>query len=133
MGTLMSRFEMKPLMIGVGLVQIPLLFAAATLDGWALLAVALLMMMAIFGQIPLNDGIVGKYVADEYRARVLSVRYVVSFGVAATAVPMIALLHRTEGGFRNVFMVLTVLASAVFVSALFFPSRRRMETAQAAD
>ena len=126
MGTLMSRFDMKHLMIGVGLVQIPLLFAAATLDGWAMLVVALLMMMAIFGQIPLNDGIVGKYVADEYRARVLSVRYVVSLGVASVAVPMIALLHRTEGGFRNVFVVLALLACAVFVSALFFPSRRSL-------
>jgi MFS family permease len=132
MGVLMSRFDMKHLMIGVGLMQIPLLFAAATLDGWAMLVVALLMMMAIFGQIPLNDGIVGKYVADEYRARVLSVRYVVSLGVASLAVPMIAVLHRTEGGFRNVFMVLGVLASAIFISALFFPSRRRMESAKAA-
>jgi MFS family permease len=132
MGTLMSRFDMKHLMIGVGLIQIPLLAAAATLDGWPMLVVALLMMMAIFGQIPLNDGIVGKYVADEYRARVLSVRYVVSLGVASLAVPMIAVLHRTEGGFRNVFMVLAALACAVFVSALFFPSRQRMQTAQAA-
>jgi MFS family permease len=129
MGTLMSRFDMKPLMIGIGLVQIPLLFAAATLDGWALLMVALLMMMAIFGQIPLNDGIVGKYVADEYRARVLSVRYVVSLGVASVAVPMIALLHRTEGGFRNVFLVLACLAVAILASALFFPSRQRMQAA----
>lgn len=131
MGTLMSRYDMKPLMIGVGLVQIPLLFAAATLQGWPLLVVALLMMMAIFGQIPLNDGIVGKYVADEYRARVLSVRYVVSLGVASVAVPLIALLHRTEGGFRNVFMVLALLACAVFTAGLFFPSRRRMAAAQA--
>jgi MFS family permease len=132
MGTLMSRFDMKHLMVAVGLVQVPLLFAAATLDGWPMLIVALLMMMAIFGQIPLNDGIVGKYVADEYRARVLSVRYVVSLGVASLAVPMIAVLHRTEGGFRNVFLVLGVLACAVFLSALFFPSRRRMTAAQAA-
>jgi MFS family permease len=131
MGTLMSRFDMRPLMIGVGLVQIPLLYAAATLDGWPMLVVSLLMMMAIFGQIPLNDGIVGKYVADEYRARVLSVRYVVSLGVASVAVPMIALLHRTEGGFRNVFAVLAALACAVFVAGLFFPSRRRMAAAQA--
>jgi MFS family permease len=132
MGVLMSRFDMKHLMIGVGLMQVPLLFAAATLDGWAMLVVALLMMMAIFGQIPLNDGIVGKYVADEFRARVLSVRYVVSLGVASLAVPMIAILHRTEGGFRNVFLVLGLLACAIFVSALFFPSRQRMETAKAA-
>jgi MFS family permease len=132
MGTLMSRFDMKPLMIGVGLVQIPLLFAAATLDGWPLLIVALLMMMAIFGQIPLNDGIVGKYVADEYRARVLSVRYVVSLGVASVAVPMIALLHRTEGGFRNVFLVLACLACAILLSALFFPSREKIRPAPSA-
>ena len=132
MGTLMSRYDMRHLMIGVGLVQIPLLFAAATLDGWPMLVVALLMMMAIFGQIPLNDGIVGKYVADEYRARVLSVRYVVSLGVASVAVPMIALLHRTEGGFRNVFLVLAVLASAIFVAALFFPSREKIRPAPSA-
>jgi len=132
MGTLMSRFDMKPLMIGVGLVQIPLLFAAATLDGWALLVVALLMMMAIFGQIPLNDGIVGKYVADEYRARVLAVRYVVSLGVASVAVPLIALLHRTEGGFRNVFLVLGCLAGAILLSALFFPSKERIRPAPSA-
>ena len=130
MGTLMSRYDMKPLMIGVGLVQIPLLFAAARLDGWPMLIVALLMMMAIFGQIPLNDGIVGKYVADEYRARVLSMRYVVSLGVASVAVPLIAILHRTEGGFRNVFLVLALLACAVFVAGIFFPSRQRMAAAR---
>ena len=132
MGTLIDRFEMKRLMITVGLVQVPLLALAANLDGWALLAVALLMMMAIFGQIPLNDAIVGKYVADEYRARVLSVRYVVSLGVASVAVPLIAVLHRTEGGFRNVFLVLAALAAAVMAAAFFFPSRDRIRQAPSA-
>jgi hypothetical protein len=47
-------------------------------------------------------------------------------------VPMIAVLHRTEGGFRNVFLVLAALACAVFLSAIFFPSRRRMAASQAA-
>jgi MFS family permease len=123
MGALIDRFEMKRLMIGVGLVQIPLLALAAGLDGWPMLVVALAMMMAIFGQIPLNDAIVGKYVADEYRARVFAVRYVVSLGVAAIGVPLVALLHRTEGGFRNVFLVLAVLAAGVLAAALFFPAR----------
>ncbi len=126
MGKLIDRFEMKHLMIAVGLAQIPLLALAASLDGWPMLIIALCMMMAIFGQIPLNDAIVGKYVADEYRARVLSVRYVVSLGVAAMAVPLISVLHRTEGGFRNVFLVLAALAIAVMGAALFFPSRERL-------
>jgi MFS family permease len=132
MGSLIDRFEMKRLMIGVGLVQIPLLALAASLDGWPMLIVALGMMMAIFGQIPLNDAIVGRYVADEYRARVLSVRYVVSLGVAAVGVPLISVLHRTEGGFRNVFLVLAALACAVMASALFFPSREKFRPAPSA-
>jgi hypothetical protein len=90
------------------------------------------MMMAVFGQIPLNDAIVGRYVADEYRARVLSVRYVVSLGVASIAVPLIAVLHRTEGGFRNVFLVLAVLAAAVMAAGFFFPSRDRIRRAPSA-
>jgi MFS family permease len=126
MGKLIDRFEMRRLMMSVGMVQIPLLALAATLDGWPMLIVALCMMMAIFGQIPLNDAIVGKYVADEYRARVLAVRYVVSLGVAAVAVPLIAILHRTEGGFRNVFMVLAALALAMLTASFFFPSRDRI-------
>ncbi len=123
MGTLIDRFELRRLMIGVALAQIPLLAIAATLEGWPMLVAALAMMLAIFGQIPLNDAIVGKYVADEYRARVFSVRYVVSLGVAAVGVPLVALLHRTEGGFRNVFFTLAALAAGMLVASLFFPAR----------
>jgi len=127
MGSLIDRIELRRLMIGVGLMQIPLLFLAAkNPQGWAMLAVALLMMLAVFGQIPLNDAIVGRYVADEFRARVLGVRYVVSLGVAAVAVPMIAALHKTAGGFSNVFLVLAVLASGVFLASWFFPSRAEL-------
>jgi MFS family permease len=132
MGSLIDRFELRRLMIGIALVQIPLLALAANLEGWAMLAAALAMMLAVFGQIPLNDVIVGKYVADEYRARALSVRYVVSLGVAAVAVPLIALLHRTEGGFRNVFLVLAALAAGMLLASLFFPSRRTITQAQSA-
>jgi MFS family permease len=129
MGALIDRFELRRLMIGSALVQIPLLAIAASLEGWAMLAAALAMMLAIFGQIPLNDVIVGKYVADEYRSRMFAVRYVTTLGVAAVAVPLISVLHRTEGGFRNVFMVLAALAGAILLAALFFPSRSALRTA----
>jgi len=126
MGTLIDRTELKRLMVGVALAQIPLLFLAASLEGWQMLGAALLMMLAVFGQIPLNDAIVGRYCADEYRARVLAVRYVVSLGVAAVAVPLIAALHRTAGGFSNVFFVLAALAGGMLLASLFFPSRAEL-------
>jgi MFS family permease len=126
MGTLIDRFEMRRLMISIALAQIPLLVLAANSQGWVMLAAAILMMLAVFGQIPINDAIVGKYCADEYRSRVYAVRYVVTFCVAAVAVPLISVLHGTAGGFRNVFLVLAALAVAVLAAGLFFPSRRAL-------
>jgi MFS family permease len=125
-GTLIDRVEMRRLMITMALAQIPLLVLAANSEGWVMLVAAILMMLAVFGQIPLNDAIVGKYCADEYRSRVYAVRYVVTFCVAAVAVPLIAVLHGTAGGFRNVFLVLACLAVAILAAALFFPSRRSL-------
>jgi MFS family permease len=122
-GQLIDRMEMRRLMIVIGLVQVPLLYLAANLEGWAMLGAALLVMLAVFGQIPINDAIIGRYVADEYRARAFGIRYVTTLGVAAFAVPMISTLHRTTGGFSNVFTVLAVMACGVFAGALFFPSR----------
>jgi MFS family permease len=132
MGTLIDRFELRRLMIGVALLQIPLLALAANLDGWPMLAAAFFMMLAVFGQIPLNDAIVGRYCADEYRARVYAARYVVTFTVAAVAVPLISLLHRTPGGFRNVFLVLATLAGGMLVASLFFPAKTRFTRAPSA-
>ena len=125
-GTLIDRFEMRRLMITMALCQIPLLVLAANSQGWVMLGAAILMMLAVFGQIPLNDAIVGRYCADEYRSRVYAVRYVVTFCVAAVAVPLISLLHGTAGGFRSVFLVLACLATAILAAALFFPSRRAL-------
>jgi MFS family permease len=124
MGALIDRFELRRLMIGVSLAQIPLLALAAGVEGWAMLAAAVLMMLAVFGQIPLNDAIVGRYCADEYRSRVYAVRYVVTLTVAAIAVPLISVLHGSAGGFRYVFLVLAALAAAIFAASLFFPSRQ---------
>jgi MFS family permease len=132
MGALIDRFEMRRLLVGVALAQIPLLAIAANVEGWAMLGAALLVMLAVFSQIPLNDAIVGRYCADEYRSRVYAVRYVVTLGVAAAAVPLIAVLHATPGGFRNVYLVLAVLAAAILAASLFFPSRRALARQTAA-
>jgi len=123
---------MRRLMVGIGLAQVPLLLLAANSEGWLMLGAAILMMLAVFGQIPLNDAIVGRYCADEYRSRVYAVRYVVTFCVAATAVPLISVLHATPGGFRNVFVVLAALAACILAASFFFPSRRVLKQQQQA-
>ena len=130
-GTLIDRIELKRVFVPVALLQVPFLLLAGTLSGVAMLVVSVLMMLVVFGQIPLNDALLGRYTRDEYRARVYAVRYVVSLGVAAVGVPLIALLYRGTGGFRSVFGALSVLALLTLAGALLLPSRAQIEAARA--
>ena len=50
MGALIDRFELKRLLVGVAVIQIPLLALAANTQGWAMLGAAVLMMLAVFGR-----------------------------------------------------------------------------------
>ena len=121
-GPMIDKHDLRTLLVPVSICQVILLFAASQLDGWALLIVAVMMMFSVFGQIPLNDAIVGRYTPDEYRSRVFAVRYLVTFGVASMAVPMISHFHKTSG-FRSVFLLLGVLAACTLVASFFFPGR----------
>ena len=76
---------------------------------WAALAVALGFMLGAFGQIPINDYMIGKMAQGEARARVYAIRYVVSFTALAAALPLIAFVY--EGwGFDTLFRLLAVTA-----------------------
>jgi len=132
-GPLIDKVELRHLLIPISAAQVAALYLAGALEGWPMLIVSVLMMLAVFGQIPLNDAIIGRYTADEYRARVFAIRYVVTLGVAALAVPMIAYLHKREGGFEGVFMVLSVLAVFTLIAAFFFPTRKALQAQHAKE
>jgi predicted MFS family arabinose efflux permease len=83
------------------------------------------MMFFVFGQIPINDAMIARYTADEWRARAYAVRYVVSFGASALAVPLVTWMYRLTGDFRLLYFTLAGLALAVLAAALFFPGERR--------
>ena len=123
-GNLIDRFGMKGLFALVSGLQVPLLWLAGTTENWMMLGVAVAMMFFVFGQIPINDALVARYTAEEWRARAYAVRYVVSFGASAAAVPLIAFLHKEGGGFEALYPVLAVFAAVTFSAALFFPSPR---------
>jgi MFS family permease len=123
-GWWMDRKSLKGVFVVVALMQVPLLLAAGSLQGYAMLAVAVAMMFFVFGQIPINDAMIAKYTADEWRARAYSVRYVVSFGASATAVPLIAWVHRTYGDFQPLFAILAAVAVLTLIASLAFPGGR---------
>src|SRR6476660_114916 len=95
------------------------------LSDWAALACAMVFMLAAFGQIPINDYMIGRLAEGEWRARIYGVRYVVSFTVLAAALPLIAFIYE-RWGFDALFRVLAV-SSAVILAAVFLLPQRLPE------
>lgn len=130
-GWWLDRRPVRGVFVAVAALQVPLLVAAGSLTDYAMLAVAVAMMFFVFGQIPINDAMIARYTAEAWRARAYAVRYVVSFGASATAVPLIAWVYRTYGDFQPLFAILAVLAALTLASALAFPGERRAAAALA--
>jgi MFS family permease len=123
-GWWLDRRPLKAVFVPVVALQVPLLLLAANMESYMMLAVAVAMMFFVFGQIPINDAMVARYTAEEWRARAYAVRYVVSFSASALAVPLVAWLYGTSGDFRLLYFVLGALALATFAAALCFPAER---------
>ncbi len=122
-GHLLDRGTIRSVLVPIVGLQVPLLLAAAYFDNYGMLLVALAMMFFVFGQIPINDAMVAAYSDERWRARALAVRYVVSFGASALAVPLIALMYRYSNDFSYLFFVLAAMAAAMFCAALFMPAQ----------
>ena len=81
-------------------------------------------MFAVFGQIPINDVLVGRMARSEWRSRAFALRYVVTFSVMASAVPLIGWGHG-NWGFGRLFEILAFAATAIFAATLLLPRADR--------
>jgi MFS family permease len=124
-GHLIDRFSLRFVFLPLAAMQIPLLLAASAAGNYGILLVAVPMMFFIFGVIPINDAMVAKYTDEHWRSRVYAVRFVVSFSASACAVPLVAGLYRSSGGFGELYVVLAVLAAFCTTAAWFFPQTRQ--------
>ncbi|WP_341912903.1 MFS transporter [Ferrovibrio terrae] len=129
-GRLVDRYTLKQIFVTVSFLQAPCLLLAGLTESWWLILPCLGVMFAVFGQVTINDTMVARYTSDEWRARAFSLRYLLSFGASATAVPLIALVYDRGGGFDTLFGVLAVLGLSIFLSALVFPGGSPTEAAR---
>ena len=86
-GKLLDTLGPRPVFMGVATLQLVFFALMPGLSDWAALAVALGFMLGAFGQIPINDYMIGRMAKSELRASIYGVRYVISFLVLGAALP----------------------------------------------
>ncbi|MGR3715588.1 MAG: MFS transporter [Thermohalobaculum sp.] len=128
-GLMLDRVGPRRVFMVVAVLQIVFFSAMPGLFDGVALAAALGFMLGAFGQIPINDYMIGKMASGPFRARIYAVRYVVSFTVLAATLPLIAFVH-VNWGFDTLFRILAVAAVVILAAVACLP--RRLPTAAAA-
>ena len=90
------------------------------LTGLGALIVAVAFMLMVFGQIPINDVLVSRITKSEWRSRIYSIRYVATFSVMASTLPLIAWVH-AGWGFGMLFVIMAIAAGGIFAAVLLLP------------
>ena len=119
-GYLVDRYPVRIVFAVVAGLQALLFAVMYELTGLAALVVALAFMLAVFGQIPINDVLVARIASSAWRSRLYAIRYIVTFSVMASALPLIAGIHASRG-FPALFVVMAVAAGGILAAALMLP------------
>ncbi|MEM7445396.1 MAG: MFS transporter, partial [Pseudomonadota bacterium] len=115
-GYLLDRYGARPAIALVTSIQIVFFLLMHGQTGLMAYAVALGFMLGVFGQIPINDFLIGKTATGRFRSRAFGVRYLVTFTTLAATLPMIAVIH-DRWGFDRLFLVLAILSGIILVAS----------------
>ena len=119
-GRLLDQYSPRTIFMGAAIIQVVFFAAMPGLHEGIALAVAFGFMLGAFGQIPINDFLIGKMASGQYRARIYAVRYVVSFTVLAATLPFVAVVYN-NWGFDTLFRVLALLAALILIAVACLP------------
>ena len=86
-GWFIDRISPKIVLFIVSIGQIIFIYLASQFDGYKLLFFMTLAVCFVFGQIPIIDAVMVRYVPDGWRNRVLSIKFVLNLGVGAAVLP----------------------------------------------
>jgi MFS family permease len=123
-GNLLDKFSLKNVFLPLAIVIVPTLYLASTFSDYWLIALAIIIIAAIFGQVTVNDTMLGKYTSDEWRGRAFAARYFLGFTTAGLSVGLVSLLY-DQGGFDLMLKAIAGLSLLTVLGAIIFPTENR--------
>ena len=127
-GRAIDKRSIKNVLIFIAAGQPLLLFLMAMQTDYALFAVSLLAMGFVFGQIPITDAVLSQYVPDQWRAKVLSIKFLINLVIGALALLTARYLLSTGAGFEAVMRVISIAACFIVGAAILLPNRHAFPT-----
>ena len=119
-GYLVDRFSIKTVFVAVAIFQVIFFLAMIGRVGNVALLVSIAFMLVVFGQIPINDVLVGRITKSEWRSRAYGLRYVIGFTVMASAVPMVAWIY-VRWSSDALFIVLAAAGAGILIAVVMLP------------
>ncbi|QOZ30053.1 MFS transporter [Bradyrhizobium sp. CCBAU 51753] len=129
-GKLLDRHSLKAVALPLSFMLAPFLYLAASLSNLSLIVVSIGIVMGAFGQVTVNDAMVGKYTTEEWRSRAYAVRYFVGFTAAGASVGLVAWLY-DQGGFSMMLRAFAALCLLAIAAAIILPREIKAPAAQA--
>ncbi|MEI7531200.1 MAG: MFS transporter [Betaproteobacteria bacterium] len=125
-GNLLDKYPLKYVFIPLAVGIVPALYLAAISTDYWLVAIVVFIIICIFGQITVNDTMLGKYTADEWRGRAYAARYFLGFTSAGISVGLVSYFYN-EGGFKLLLQVLAIISVVTIAGAFIFPKENTSE------
>jgi MFS family permease len=129
-GKLLDRHSLKTVALPLSFMLAPFLYFAATLSNLPLILVSIGIVMGAFGQVTVNDAMVGKYTSEKWRSRAYAVRYFIGFTAAGASVGLVAWLYE-QGGFVTMLHAFSGLCLLVIAAAIILPAEIKVPAAGA--
>ena len=123
-GYLIDRYSPKIILGFVGIGQFFLIYLSSLYIDYALFFVMLMAMFFVFGQVPITDAILVRYVDDQWRARILSVKFLINLCAGASVLPLVSLFLGYGYTFSDLLTILSCLAIFVVISAYMLPKTK---------
>lgn len=134
-GRLADRYPLKTVYVTTYAVLAPAALAAAMLGEFPLVGAAALVMMLTSTGLPAENLLIARYCPSDWYARAYGVKFVLSLGVAALAVPMVGVIYDSTGDFFWLFIAIAGFAAVIVACGIFLPpaDERRAPVAEAAE
>ena len=120
-GWIIDRIEPKWVLFSIGVGQIFFIFLTSQFTDFALFFAMLIAMSFVFGQIPITDTILSRYVSDKWRAKALSVKFMLNLVVGATVLPVCGFFLQAGMLMSTLFVILSCVAVLVVLSGMILP------------